>query len=105
MGPLTEFPPADSLRPFFHPRTIAVVGASREPTGIGHRLLESLLGSRFTGTIIPVNPHATAIAGLPVYSSLRSIPAPVDLAIIAVPSDAVLKVMTTVRRNKSLRPS
>jgi acetyl coenzyme A synthetase (ADP forming)-like protein len=93
MGPSTEFPTVDSLRPFFHPRTIAVVGASRKKTNIGWRLLESLQGSHFAGTIIPVNPHATEIAGLPVYSSLRSIPAPVDLAIIAVPPDAVLKVI------------
>jgi acyl-CoA synthetase (NDP forming) len=83
----------DSLKPFFHPRSVAVIGASRNRTNIGYRLLESLQESRFAGTIIPVNPYATEIAGLPVFPSLRSIPGPVDLALIAVPPDAVLDVI------------
>lgn len=83
----------DRLKPFFHPRAVAVIGASRNTTHIGYRLLESLLGSRFTGTIIPVNPQATEIAGLPAFPSLKAIPGPVDLAIIAVPPHAVLAVL------------
>jgi acyl-CoA synthetase (NDP forming) len=83
----------DSLKPFFHPRSVAVIGASRNRINIGYRLLESLQGSRFAGTIFPVNPHATEIAGLPVFSSLNSIPGPVDLALIAVPPNAVLDVI------------
>src|SRR5512141_408357 len=84
---------ADSLKPFFHPRSIAVIGASRDRTHIGYRLLESLHGSRSAGSIIPVNPHATGIAGLPVFPSLRSVPGPVDLARIAVPPNSVLDVL------------
>jgi acetyl coenzyme A synthetase (ADP forming)-like protein len=83
----------DSLKPFFHPRSVAVIGASRNRTNIGYRLLESLQESRFAGTIIPVNPHAAEIAGLLVFPSLRSIPGPVDLALIAVPPNAVLDVI------------
>jgi acetyl coenzyme A synthetase (ADP forming)-like protein len=83
----------DSLKPFFCPRTVAVVGASRQNARIGHRVLTSLLGGGFPGSIIPVNPHATEIAGLPVFSSLKTVPGPVDLAIIAVPSDCVLSVI------------
>ena len=82
-----------SLKPFFYPRTVAVVGASREPDGIGHRILDSLRGSGFTGSIFPVNPHASAIAGLPAYASLTAIPEPVDLAVIVVPAEAVLGVI------------
>ena len=82
-----------SLKPFFHPRAIAVVGASRHRTHIGYRLLESLQAGGFTGTIIPVNPLATEIARLPAAPSLQSIPGPVDLAIIAVPPRAVLAVL------------
>ena len=89
----SQKPPAESLEPFLHPRTVAVIGASRNPQRIGYRLLESLQGSRFAGTIIPVNPHATEIAGLQAFKSLRSIPSPVDLAIIAVPPNAVLDVI------------
>lgn len=83
----------ESLKPFFCPRTIALVGVSRKKTGIGFRLLESLQESRFAGTIIPVNPHATEIAGLRTFPSLRNIPSHIDLAIIAVPAGLVLSII------------
>lgn len=82
-----------SLRPFFHPRSVAVIGASRDPHGIGHRVIESLQESRFAGTIIPVNPHAGEIRGLRVVPSLSAAPEAVDLAIVVVPSDVVLAVI------------
>ena len=82
-GPPQQQHDIESLKPFFRPRAVAVVGASREPAGIGHRILESLQGSGFTGSVIPVNPHATKIAGLRAFPSLLAIPDPVDLAIIA----------------------
>lgn len=84
---------AESLNPFFHPRSVAVVGASRERTGIGHRIIESLQGGGFGGSILPVNPHATEIAGLPTFPSLTAIPTPIDLAIITVPAQLVLTVI------------
>lgn len=83
----------ESLKPFFHPRAVAVIGASRHHTHIGYRLIESLQEGRFAGRIIPVNPLATEIAGLPAFPSLQSIPGPVDLALIAVPPNAVLGVI------------
>ncbi|HSB44317.1 MAG TPA: acetate--CoA ligase family protein [Nitrospira sp.] len=83
----------ESLKPFFYPRRVAVVGASRERTGVGHRILETLQGSGFTGSIIPVNPHANEIAGLHAYPSLSAIPDPVDLAVIAVPPHLVLSII------------
>ena len=81
------------LTPFFQPRSVAVVGASRDPAGIGHRILLALLGSRFSGSIFPVNPHAAEIAGLKAFPSLTAAPGPVDLAIIAVPPALVLSVI------------
>ncbi len=83
----------ESLKPFFQPRSVAVVGASREETSIGLRLLESLQGSHFAGSIIPVNPHTTEIAGLRTFPSLREIPSQVDLAVIAVPASLVLSII------------
>ena len=87
-----NLPAAASLKPFFYPRHVAVVGASRKPTGIGHRIIESLQQGGFAGSIVPVNPHATEIPGLQAFPSLRAIPGPVDLAVIAVPADVVLAV-------------
>ena len=83
----------ESLKPFFYPGSVAIIGASCEEASIGYRLLESLQGSHFTGTIIPVNPHATEIAGLRTFPSLRDIPSQVDLAVIAVPAGLVLSII------------
>lgn len=82
-----------SLRPFFHPRSVALIGASRDPKSIGYRLLEALRANEFQGTIYPVNPNASEIAGVPVYHSVHAIPDPIDLAVIAVPRQDVLSVV------------
>jgi acyl-CoA synthetase (NDP forming) len=68
---------------------VAVIGASRDPASIGYRLLDAVVSNQFQGPVYPVNPKATAIRGLPAYPSLREVPGPVDLALIAVPRHAV----------------
>jgi acetate---CoA ligase (ADP-forming) len=82
-----------SLRPFFFPRSVAVIGASRDPMSIGYRIVEALAGNRFRGTIYPVNPKAASIAALTAFSSVTVIPGTIDLAVIVVPRDAVLPVL------------
>lgn len=82
-----------SLRPFFRPRSVAVVGASRDPSSIGFRLLDALVVNRFHGPVYPVNPKTTEVGGLRAYPSVRELPEPVDLAVIAVPREAVLEVV------------
>jgi acetate---CoA ligase (ADP-forming) len=82
-----------SLLPFFRPNAVAVVGVSRDQSGIGHRIVDGLLQAGFRGDIFPVNPRALQFAGLRVYASARDIPGPVDLAVIAVPASAVAGVV------------
>lgn len=82
-----------SLRPFFRPNAVAVVGASREPASLGYRLVDALVEGGFPGPIYPVNPRASAIRGLRAYPAVRELPGPVDLAVIAVPRDSVLSVV------------
>lgn len=82
-----------SLRPLFEPRSIAIVGASRSPGAIGYEILRNLAGHGFAGRLFPVNPKAETIQGLPVYPSLRDVPAPVDLVVVAVPAPAVENVL------------
>jgi acetyl coenzyme A synthetase (ADP forming)-like protein len=82
-----------SLAPFFRPQAVAVVGASRDAAAIGHQLLDALVRGEFRGAVYPVNPRADTIQGLRVYPSVRELPRPVDLAIVAVPRDAVLGVV------------
>lgn len=82
-----------SLRPFFQPASVAVIGASRDPASIGYRILNALIENPFQGALYPVNPKATMLAGLRVYSSVTAIAGPVDLAVITVPRDLVLGVV------------
>lgn len=79
-----------SLDPVFRPRSVAVVGASRRPGSIGHEVFRNLLSGGFAGVVYPVNPAAHAIAAVRAYPTVSAIPEPVDLAVIVVPSAAVL---------------
>lgn len=82
-----------SIRPFFKPNAVAVVGAGRDPAGIGHRILDELIRNRFNGPVYPVNPKAAVVGSIRAYPSVREIPERVDLAVIAVPRDAVLNAI------------
>ncbi len=82
-----------SLRPFFKPNSVAVIGASREPSSIGFRILDCLVRNGFHGAVYPVNPRATVVNCIRAYPSARELPEAVDLAVVAVPRDAVLGVV------------
>jgi len=79
-----------SMRSFFEPRVVAVVGASRTRGKIGSEILNNLVVAGFTGTIVPVHPAAAEIGGLPAYRRVTDIPGAVDLAMIVVPAEDVL---------------
>ncbi len=84
---------AASLQPFLHPKTIAVVGASRDPARLGHMLFRHVLESGFPGTAYPVNPSAHSVGGVRAYPNLAEVPEPIDLALLAVPADKVEAVI------------
>ncbi len=86
---------ANSLVPLFRPKTVAVVGASRDPSSLGNALFRNILQGRFKGTLYPVNPRAHAIEGVRAYPSLADLPEAPDLVILAVPAS---KVLTVARR-------
>ncbi|NUW44221.1 bifunctional acetate--CoA ligase family protein/GNAT family N-acetyltransferase [Nonomuraea rhodomycinica] len=81
-----------SLAHVLAPRSVAVIGASRDPAGVGHRVLRNLIDGCYAGPLYPVNPKADRIAGLTCYPDLRAVPGPVDLAVVAVPPERVLDV-------------
>lgn len=80
-----------SLRAVFEPRSIAVIGASRDPKSVGGALFRNLLRGEFAGTLYPVNPSAQAVAGVRCYESISSLPEAPELAIIAIPASGVIK--------------
>ena len=77
------------LDPIFKPRSIAIVGASRDPKAIGHQCVKNLIESGYEGKIYPVNPKADEIEGLKCYHSIEEIPDEVDIALITVPAKYV----------------
>ncbi|MCX9191208.1 GNAT family N-acetyltransferase [Carbonactinospora thermoautotrophica] len=84
---------ARSIERLLTPRSVAVIGASRSPHTIGQTLLRNLVQAGFTGRLYAVHPQADEILGVPAYRSVRDIPDPVDLAVIAVPAEAVEQVV------------
>lgn len=81
-----------SLRSIFLPRTIAVIGASRNPASVGGALFRNLLRWGFHGTVYPVNPSAASIAGVRAYRTISDLPESPELAYIAVPASGVIDV-------------
>jgi acetyl coenzyme A synthetase (ADP forming)-like protein len=71
------------------PASVAVIGASAKGGGIGAAVLANLLAGGYAGPLHVVHPHAEAIAGIPAHRSIAEVPGPVELAVIAVPGDAV----------------
>lgn len=84
-------PRSASLMPFFAPRGVAVIGASRDPTKLSYGLLRNLADPehRYPGPIYPVNPKAEEILGLRSYPDISAVPDPVELAILIIPAAAV----------------
>lgn len=82
-----------SIHRFFHPKSVAIVGASRRQDTIGQLLVRNLVNADFAGRVYVVNPSANAVSGMPAYNSVNEIPDEVDVAIVAVPADAVTDVV------------
>ena len=80
----------ESLRSFFEPRSVAVIGASSRRGTIGGELFRNVLTGGFTGAAYPVNRKGEAVGGVRGYADLSEIPDPVDLAVICVPGEHVL---------------
>jgi acetyltransferase len=76
----------DSL---FYPRSIAVIGASRDPGKVGHALLNNLIRFKYAGEVFPVNPSVSEVLGLKAFSRVSEIRGNIDLAVIAVPARSV----------------
>ncbi len=78
---------------FFNPSSVAVVGASTNPSKLGHAVLANIIRSGFKGAIYPINPKASEILGLKAYPSVLKVPNPVDLVVILVPNHIVPQVL------------
>ena len=78
-----------TLGPIFEPRSIAVVGASSNPTKRGHQILRALGDSGYEGSVYAVSPKGGRLLGHEVYTSLEEMPEAADLAVICTPAATV----------------
>ncbi len=78
-----------SLRPFFTPASVAVIGASRRRGSIGGELFRNILAADFSGAAYPVNLSGEPVAGVRAYRSLEEIADPIELAVFCVPAAQV----------------
>ncbi|WP_211435922.1 CoA-binding protein [Candidatus Kuenenia stuttgartensis] len=89
-----------TLKHFFSPKTVAVIGASREKGKVGHDIVKNLVQYGYQGTIYPVNPKAEDIVGLRTYANLKDIRDTIDMAIIVVPARYVVKIVDECAEKK-----
>ncbi len=80
---------SEAVRRLLSPRSVAVIGASRDPGKVGHEVVRNLLRAGFQGAVHPVNPVAEQVASIPTVPSILDVPDDVDLAVIAVPAPLV----------------
>ncbi|SEK09016.1 CoA binding domain protein [Marinovum algicola] len=83
---MTGKSPVDGL---IAPRSVAIIGASDNPTRIGGRPIAAMLKAGFAGRILPVNPKKEMVQGLPCFPDVDSLPLAPDVALIAVPAKLV----------------
>jgi acetyltransferase len=83
----------ESLAAFLNPTSVAVVGASRDPSKVGGSVLANLRAGGFPGRVIPVNSRGESVQGLAAVPSILDVDEPIDLAVIAVPAPSVLNVL------------
>ena len=86
-------PKSYGLDPMFAPASVAVIGATSRPGTVGHSVLENLLHSKHQAKVYAVNAKHPEVLGIKTYASIRDIPGPVDLAIVATPAATVPQIV------------
>jgi acetate---CoA ligase (ADP-forming) len=77
------------IKYLFEPRSVAIIGASRDPSKIGYKFVQNINASGFSGKIYPVNPEGGEILGHKVYKSVEDLPDDIDIACIIIPAKIV----------------
>ena len=79
----------NNLSKIFHPKSVAVIGASEKAESVGYTVLDNLKCAGFPGPIYPVNPKYETILGVPAFRSVTDLPLCPDLVVIATPATGV----------------
>ncbi len=86
------------LHDFLAPDSIAIIGASADPTKRGYKAMVGLIKGNYRGKVYPINPKVPEILGVPTYASLDDIPGPVDLALVCTPASTLTALMADCGR-------
>ena len=78
---------------FFHPRRVAVIGATDKEGSVGRSIVSNLIAASFKGAVYPINPKRSKVLGLPCYASVSQTPELADLAVIVTPAATVPDVV------------
>ncbi|EHJ47684.1 GCN5-related N-acetyltransferase [Solidesulfovibrio carbinoliphilus subsp. oakridgensis] len=89
---------ARSLDALFRPNSVAVIGASTDPRHVGAVIMKNLLGGKFLGPVMPVNPALDAISGVLCYKSVDTLPLTPDLGVIATDPESVPEYLRDLGR-------
>ena len=81
------------LEEIFAPKSVAVIGASPDPTRLGHRVLANVVENGYKGRIYPIHPTAADVLGHKAYPSIAAVPEDVEMAVIVIPPQHVLPVV------------
>ena len=87
-----------SIARILKPQSVAVIGAGRDPNGIGHAVLRNLIEGGFRGAIYPINPNVDQLLGLVCAPSVEDVEGHVDLAVLAVPAARCLEAVDSCAR-------
>lgn len=87
-----------NLDAIFHPKSVALIGASPRPNSVGFVVAKNLLAGGFEGPIMPVSPSHASVAGMLAYPDIASLPVTPDLAVICTPPSAVPELVAELAK-------
>jgi acyl-CoA synthetase (NDP forming) len=88
----------DALHALFHPRAVAVIGASDDTTKHGYIVLTNVRNTGFQGGIYGISRRLTDVEGIPCYADLGAVPEPLDTAFLAIPAEAAVQAVRDCAR-------
>ena len=90
MRPLEGDVVMNKLAYLFEPESVAIIGASDDPTKYGNRVMQSIIDAGYEWPIYPVNPTMSEVLGRKCFPTMQSLPEPVELAFIVIPARLAL---------------
>ncbi len=87
-----------TMNRMFHPKAVAVIGASVENGKIGNSVMKNLINGGFKGEIYPIHPKLDEILGKKAYKSVLDVPGEIDVAVFAIPAKFCIAAMDEVGR-------